>query len=68
MEELKEENLHLNSANQTLTLELNIAKQTMKELNLKLKRIGKENRNLKEAEKASSQEGGSNYTVLFLKE
>ncbi|XP_057568222.1 centrosomal protein of 89 kDa isoform X2 [Hippopotamus amphibius kiboko] len=55
-EELKDENLHLNNANQTLTLELNIIKQTMKELQLKLKRMEKENGKLKEAEKASSQE------------
>ncbi|XP_036690326.1 centrosomal protein of 89 kDa isoform X2 [Balaenoptera musculus] len=55
-EELKEENLHLNNANQTLTLELNIIKKTMKELQLKLKRMEKENRKLKEVEKASSQE------------
>ncbi|XP_059940559.1 centrosomal protein of 89 kDa isoform X2 [Mesoplodon densirostris] len=55
-EELKEENLHLNNANQTLTLELNIIKKTMKELQLKLKRMEKENGKLKEAEKASSQE------------
>ncbi|XP_036886648.1 centrosomal protein of 89 kDa isoform X2 [Sturnira hondurensis] len=51
-EELKEENLHVNSTNQTLTLELNIVKQEMK----KLKRTRKENRQLKEAEKVSSQE------------
>ncbi|XP_054934952.1 centrosomal protein of 89 kDa isoform X2 [Physeter macrocephalus] len=55
-EELKEENLHLNNANQTLTLELNIIKKTMKELQLKLKRMEKENGKLKEVEKASSQE------------
>uniref|UniRef100_G1PMF8 Centrosomal protein 89 n=1 Tax=Myotis lucifugus TaxID=59463 RepID=G1PMF8_MYOLU len=55
-EELKEENLHLNTTNQTLTLELNIVKQAMKELQLKFKRIVKENGKLKEAEKASSKE------------
>nr|XP_019796556.2 centrosomal protein of 89 kDa isoform X2 [Tursiops truncatus] len=55
-EELKEDNLHLNNANQTLTLELNIIKKTMKELQLKLKRMEKENGRLKEVEKASSQE------------
>ena len=60
--------MHLNNANQTLTLELNIIKKTMKELQLKLKRMEKENRKLKEVEKASSQEGGDNYTVLLLKE
>ncbi|XP_019510077.1 PREDICTED: centrosomal protein of 89 kDa isoform X1 [Hipposideros armiger] len=56
LEELKEENLHLNSTNQTLTLELNIVKRAMKELQLKFKRTEKENRKLKEAEKAPSQE------------
>ncbi|XP_044903127.1 centrosomal protein of 89 kDa isoform X1 [Felis catus] len=57
-QEIKEENLHLSNANQTLTLELNIVKQALKELQLKLKRTEKENRKLKEAKKASSQEGG----------
>ncbi|XP_036995026.2 centrosomal protein of 89 kDa isoform X2 [Artibeus jamaicensis] len=51
-EELKEENLHVNSTNQTLALELNIVKQEMK----KLKRTQKENGQLKEAKKASSWE------------
>ncbi|XP_070254438.1 centrosomal protein of 89 kDa isoform X2 [Myotis yumanensis] len=55
-EELKEENMHLHTTNQTLTLELNIVKQAMKELQLKFKRIVKENGKLKEAEKASSKE------------
>ncbi|GAB5582217.1 centrosomal protein of 89 kDa isoform X4 [Prionailurus iriomotensis] len=55
-QEIKEENLHLSNANQTLTLELNIVKQALKELQLKLKRTEKENRKLKEAKKASSQE------------
>ncbi|KAM8775453.1 centrosomal protein of 89 kDa isoform 2-T2 [Rhynchonycteris naso] len=55
-EELREENSHLYNANQVLTLELNIVKQTMKELQSKLRRIMKENGKLKEAEKASSQE------------
>ncbi|XP_040302161.1 centrosomal protein of 89 kDa isoform X5 [Herpailurus yagouaroundi] len=57
-QEIKEENLHLSNANQTLTLELNTVKQALKELQLKLKRTEKENRKLKEAKKASSQEGG----------
>uniref|UniRef100_A0A8C6CN65 Centrosomal protein 89 n=1 Tax=Moschus moschiferus TaxID=68415 RepID=A0A8C6CN65_MOSMO len=56
LEELKEENLHLKSANQTLTHELNIIKKTMKELQLKLERMKKENGKPKEVEKASSQE------------
>uniref|UniRef100_A0A2K5K4W7 Centrosomal protein 89 n=1 Tax=Colobus angolensis palliatus TaxID=336983 RepID=A0A2K5K4W7_COLAP len=55
-EALKEENMHLNNTNQSLTLKLNTVKQAMKELQLKLKEIEKEKRKLKEAEKASSQE------------
>ncbi|XP_012630610.2 centrosomal protein of 89 kDa [Microcebus murinus] len=55
-EELKEENLHLNSANQTLSLELNVMRQAMKELQQKLKRMEKQKEKLKEAEKAPSQE------------
>ena len=58
----------LSNANQTLTLELNLVRQAMKDLQLKLKRTEKENRKLKEAEKASPQEGGDSYTVLLLKE
>ncbi|XP_010847233.1 PREDICTED: centrosomal protein of 89 kDa isoform X2 [Bison bison bison] len=56
LEELKEENLHLNNANQALTHELNIIKKTMKDLQLKLERMKKENVKPKEVEKASSQE------------
>ncbi|XP_023084830.1 centrosomal protein of 89 kDa isoform X1 [Piliocolobus tephrosceles] len=55
-EALKEENMHLNNTNQSLTLKLNTVKQAMKELQLKLKEMEKEKRKLKEAEKASSQE------------
>ncbi|XP_033081502.1 centrosomal protein of 89 kDa isoform X3 [Trachypithecus francoisi] len=55
-EVLKEENMHLNNMNQSLTLKLNTVKQAMKELQLKLKEMEKEKRKLKEAEKASSQE------------
>nr|XP_055167572.1 centrosomal protein of 89 kDa isoform X2 [Nyctereutes procyonoides] len=55
-EELKEENMQLINANQTLTLELNKIKRAMKELQLKLKRTEKEHQKLKEAEKTSSQE------------
>ncbi|XP_055224874.1 centrosomal protein of 89 kDa isoform X2 [Gorilla gorilla gorilla] len=55
-EALKEENMDLNNMNQSLTLELNTMKQTMKELQLKLKGMEKEKRKLKEAEKVSSQE------------
>ncbi|KAK1330336.1 hypothetical protein QTO34_010525 [Cnephaeus nilssonii] len=66
-EELKEENLHLNKTNQTLTLELNIVKQAMKELQLKFKRIVKENGKLKEAEKASSKEVVAAPELLYLR-
>lgn len=57
--------MHLNNANQTLSLELNLMKQAMKELQLKLKRMEKENRKRREVEKASSQEGGEAYTFLL---
>ncbi|XP_027476020.1 centrosomal protein of 89 kDa isoform X3 [Zalophus californianus] len=66
-EELKEENLLLSNANQTLTLELNLIKQAMKELQLKLKRTEKENRKLKEAEKASPQEVTAASELLYLR-
>lgn len=66
-EELKEENLLLNTTNQTLTLELNIVKQAMKELQLKFKRRVKENGKLKEAEKASSKEVIAAPELLYLR-
>lgn len=56
-EELKEETMHLHAANQSLSLELSATRQAMKDLELRLKRVEKDNRKLKEAEKASSQEG-----------
>ena len=40
----------------------------MKELQLKLERMKKENGKPKEVEKASSQEGEDNYLVLLLQE
>uniref|UniRef100_A0A3Q2KJ78 Centrosomal protein 89 n=1 Tax=Equus caballus TaxID=9796 RepID=A0A3Q2KJ78_HORSE len=55
-EELKEENLHLNNTNQTLALELSIIKQALKELQLKLKRMERDDGALREAEAACSQE------------
>ncbi|XP_015988719.2 centrosomal protein of 89 kDa isoform X4 [Rousettus aegyptiacus] len=66
-EGLREENLHLNSTNQSLTFELNLVKQTMKELQLKLKRTEEENRKLKEAEKASSEEVVAAPELLYLR-
>ncbi|XP_077610770.1 centrosomal protein of 89 kDa isoform X1 [Crocuta crocuta] len=66
VQEIREENLHLRDANQTLTLELSIVKQAMKELQLRLKRTKKENQKLKEAEKASSQEGAA-PELLYLR-
>uniref|UniRef100_H0UW99 Centrosomal protein 89 n=1 Tax=Cavia porcellus TaxID=10141 RepID=H0UW99_CAVPO len=59
--ELKEENLHLSNANQVLMCELNVIKQETKKLQLKLKRMEQDNGTPKEAEKASSQEGGDMY-------
>ncbi|KAM7339845.1 hypothetical protein ACRRTK_000460 [Alexandromys fortis] len=55
-EELKEETMHLRATNQSLSLELSATRQAMKDLELRLKRVEKDNRKLKEAEKASSQE------------
>ncbi|KAM6153286.1 centrosomal protein of 89 kDa isoform 2-T2 [Erethizon dorsatum] len=66
-EELKEENLHLSNANQALKLELNVIKQEMKKLQLKLKRMGQDNGKLKEAEKASSQEGVAAPELFYLR-
>ncbi|EFB19691.1 hypothetical protein PANDA_020055, partial [Ailuropoda melanoleuca] len=65
--ELKDENLLLSNANQTLTLELNLVRQAMKDLQLKLKRTEKENRKLKEAEKASPQEVVDAPELLYLR-
>ncbi|XP_052616997.1 centrosomal protein of 89 kDa isoform X2 [Peromyscus californicus insignis] len=55
-EELKEETVHLHAANQSLSLELSAMRQAMRELQLQLRRAGKDSRRLKEAEKAASQE------------
>ncbi|KAM6223724.1 centrosomal protein of 89 kDa [Rhynchocyon petersi] len=66
-EELKEENFSLSNINQTLLLEVNVVKQAMKELQLKLKKMDKENGRLREAEKASSQEGAGGPELLRLK-
>lgn len=55
-DELKEETVHLYTANQALSLELSTLRQAMKDLQLKLKIVEKDNRKLKETEKASSQE------------
>lgn len=56
-EELKEETVHLHAANQSLSLELSAVRQAMRELQLQLRRAGKDSRRLKEAEKAPPQEG-----------
>ncbi|XP_055451029.1 centrosomal protein of 89 kDa [Psammomys obesus] len=55
-EELKEETVHLHATNHALSLELSALRQEMKELQLKLKRVEKDSRRLKEEEKPSSQE------------
>ncbi|KAM5236180.1 centrosomal protein of 89 kDa [Ctenodactylus gundi] len=66
-EELKEENLHPNSTNEALTLELNIIKQAMRDLQLKLKRMEKDSGRRKEAEKASPREGVAGPEFLHLR-
>lgn len=65
-EELKEENLHLNNTNQTLVLELSIIKQALKELQLKLKRMERDDGALREAEAACSQEGEQQASLASL--
>lgn len=67
-EELKEENLHLNSANQALTLELNAMKQAMKALQLRLQRMERDSKKPREAEteKTSTQESGTVITPELL--
>ncbi|XP_037372267.1 centrosomal protein of 89 kDa isoform X2 [Talpa occidentalis] len=65
-QQLKEENLHLRNTNQSLTLELNVIKQAMKELQSKLKKTEKEKGRLKEAEKTSSQEADA-PELLYLR-
>lgn len=67
LEELKEENLHLNNTNQCLTLELRVIKQAMKELQLKLQKMEKDIERQKEAEKASCQEGVAAPELLYLR-
>ncbi|XP_040591364.1 centrosomal protein of 89 kDa isoform X2 [Mesocricetus auratus] len=56
LEELREEALHLRAANQSLSLELSTTRRAMQELQLRLQVVEKDNRRLKEAEKASTQE------------
>ncbi|XP_048371265.1 centrosomal protein of 89 kDa isoform X3 [Sphaerodactylus townsendi] len=55
-QKLKEEHLLLNNANQTLLSELGETKQQMKELQLKVKKLEKENTKLKETEQNSPKE------------
>ncbi|KAL1769264.1 centrosomal protein of 89 kDa isoform X1 [Sigmodon hispidus] len=55
-EGLKEEIVHLHAANQSLSLELGAMRRSMKELQLKLRKAEKDNRKLREADKAPSQE------------
>ncbi|XP_051018146.1 centrosomal protein of 89 kDa [Acomys russatus] len=55
-EELRQETAQLQAANQALSLELSAMRQAMKDLQLKLKRVEKDNRRLKEGEKPSPQE------------
>ncbi|XP_012588679.1 PREDICTED: centrosomal protein of 89 kDa [Condylura cristata] len=65
-QQLKEENLQLCNANQTLILELTVMKQAMKELQLKLKKTEKENGKLGEAEGACTQEADA-PELLYLR-
>lgn len=55
--ELKEENLLLDNTNQALTLELQVTKEAMRELQLTCKRLERANSRLKEAERESPREG-----------
>ncbi|XP_015264220.1 PREDICTED: centrosomal protein of 89 kDa [Gekko japonicus] len=60
VQKLKEENWHLNNASQTLLSELGEMKPQMKELQLKVKKLEKENARLKEVEIAKLKENEQN--------
>ncbi|XP_013913294.1 PREDICTED: centrosomal protein of 89 kDa [Thamnophis sirtalis] len=63
-QKLKEQHWHLNNANQTLFSELEQTKQLMKELQLKIKKLEKENRQLKEKQNSHSEEEGTELLLL----
>lgn len=58
--ELKQENWSLNKAYQTVVQQFDETKQHIEEQQLKLKKLEKENRRLKEAAENSRREGGRN--------
>lgn len=58
--ELKQENWYLNKAYQTMVQQFEGTKQHLEEQQLKLKKLEKENRRLKEAVENSHREGGRN--------
>lgn len=66
-QKLKEENWYLNNSNQTLLLQLEETKQLMKELQLEVKRLEKENRRLNEKAQNSYREG-ENQVFVFVSE
>lgn len=63
---LKEENWHLNSISQTLSSQLEQTKQQMKELQLQVKKLEKENGQFKETVQNSQNDGRSDFTVHFI--
>ncbi|XP_039183365.1 centrosomal protein of 89 kDa isoform X1 [Crotalus tigris] len=63
-QKLKEQHWHLNNANQTLFSELEQSKQLMKELQLKIKTLEKENRQFKEKQNSHSEEEGAELVLL----
>ncbi|XP_032086843.1 centrosomal protein of 89 kDa isoform X3 [Thamnophis elegans] len=63
-QKLKEQHWHLNNANQTLFSELEQTKQLMKELQLKIKKLEKENMQLKEKQNSHSEEEGTELLLL----
>ncbi|XP_061450033.1 centrosomal protein of 89 kDa isoform X2 [Rhineura floridana] len=64
-QKLREENWHLNDANQTLFRELEDTKQLVKELQLKVKKLEKNNRRFKETALSSHSEGELAELVLL---
>ncbi|XP_025021906.1 centrosomal protein of 89 kDa isoform X1 [Python bivittatus] len=63
-QKLKEQNWYLNNANQTLFSELEQSKQLMKELQLKIKKLEKENRQFKEKQNSHNQEECAELILL----
>ncbi|KAG8144051.1 hypothetical protein E2320_001175 [Naja naja] len=63
-QKLKEQHWHLNNANQTLFSELEQSKQLIKELQLKIMKLEKENRQFKEKQNSHSEEEGAELLLL----